>query len=729
MKQSVTYIRLLSIAILGYALLPSSGAAQIPFGAKVQISGDTDHAWSVHSADLDGDGMADVLSASLFDGKVAWYRNLGAGAFGPQSIIADDTPTATSVYAADFDGDGDLDVLSSASSSQRISWHENDGTGAFGPPRVISTSYQGLRRSIAADMDNDGDPDVVAGAAASDVVVWWRNDGAGNFGSGINIAGSDEATPVRVADFDGDGFLDVVSAGMNTTRVDWYRNDGGTTIGAGGPVGSGAGPFSLFAADLDEDDDPDIVVGYRATGQIVWYRNDGSGSFSQAQVVTTNSPQVHSVISHDLDGDGDEDLAAASVTDDRVEVFENLGGGAFGPSQIISTDVDGAFALWVDDLDNDGDADLIAAASDGDEVVWFENQSVIPDVTAPVATLLGEVPLHVECADPFVDPGATVTDDQDPSPSLVVSGSVDASTPGSYLLTYTATDASGNQSAVDRIVIVEDTTPPAVVAALERVREGRPANHGFRTGRFTVTCTASDNCSSDPDVVSYMALPETDEPTVRFVHRRRGKNQISYNARQNRFVISGQDPEALWDEVSLLGGVAVEDGQHLRLIRNQGRVMRFAFDREGSLIRVSGSADLIALICRATDGTGNQAQEQVGPGETTVVAKATAPALAVSQSESAFDVEALPEAFALAGNYPNPFNPETTIGFELPETAKIMVAVYDMLGRRVSVLVDGARTAGRHEVRFDAGHLPSGAYLTVLQTPEGRFTKQMVLLR
>lgn len=77
-----------------------------------------------------------------------------------------------------------------------------------------------------------------------------------------------------------------------------------------------------------------------------------------------------------------------------------------------------------------------------------------------------------------------------------------------------------------------------------------------------------------------------------------------------------------------------------------------------------------------------------------------------------FDTQVLPSAITLDGNYPNPFNPSTTIHFTLPEASQVTVEVYDLVGRRVATLLDNAALdAGTHEVRFDAVGLPSGSYL------------------
>ena len=89
--------------------------------------------------------------------------------------------------------------------------------------------------------------------------------------------------------------------------------------------------------------------------------------------------------------------------------------------------------------------------------------------------------------------------------------------------------------------------------------------------------------------------------------------------------------------------------------------------------------------------------------------------------------EEMPEAFMLHGNHPNPFNPQTTIRFDVAASAHVKLVVYDVLGRQVRVLVDGTREAGTHEVTFEAGTLPSGMYLYRLDTPQGSFTGSMLL--
>ena len=89
----------------------------------------------------------------------------------------------------------------------------------------------------------------------------------------------------------------------------------------------------------------------------------------------------------------------------------------------------------------------------------------------------------------------------------------------------------------------------------------------------------------------------------------------------------------------------------------------------------------------------------------------------------------LPMAYALAGAAPNPFRGTASVGFALPETAEVRLVVYDLLGREVAVLAEGATEAGYHRVRFDGAGLPSGVYVVRLTAGTFVETARMTLLR
>ena len=91
--------------------------------------------------------------------------------------------------------------------------------------------------------------------------------------------------------------------------------------------------------------------------------------------------------------------------------------------------------------------------------------------------------------------------------------------------------------------------------------------------------------------------------------------------------------------------------------------------------------------------------------------------------------EELPAEVTLSPNYPNPFNPETTIRYALPQAGEVRLVVYDLLGHEVAILVEGSKPAGNHTVRFRAGNLASGLYVYRLQAQDKTIVRTMILVK
>jgi hypothetical protein len=96
---------------------------------------------------------------------------------------------------------------------------------------------------------------------------------------------------------------------------------------------------------------------------------------------------------------------------------------------------------------------------------------------------------------------------------------------------------------------------------------------------------------------------------------------------------------------------------------------------------------------------------------------------------TAIDGEGIPEQFALYRNYPNPFNPATTIRFDLPVSGRVSLQVFDMLGREVARLVDSQLAAGRHRYEWNALNVASGVYLYRLSAGQFNATRTLVVMR
>jgi hypothetical protein len=89
----------------------------------------------------------------------------------------------------------------------------------------------------------------------------------------------------------------------------------------------------------------------------------------------------------------------------------------------------------------------------------------------------------------------------------------------------------------------------------------------------------------------------------------------------------------------------------------------------------------------------------------------------------------MPAGPRLLRSHPNPFNPVTTICYDLPHASEVLLIVYDLLGREVARLVDGYMEPRYHEVQWDGRGFPSGIYIARLVTPEYSKSIKMVLLK
>ncbi len=95
--------------------------------------------------------------------------------------------------------------------------------------------------------------------------------------------------------------------------------------------------------------------------------------------------------------------------------------------------------------------------------------------------------------------------------------------------------------------------------------------------------------------------------------------------------------------------------------------------------------------------------------------------------ESASDE--VPSQTRLHSNYPNPFNPTTTLGFDLAVSGRVRLEVYNVLGQRVATLFEGQQAGGSYRIAFEASSLPSGLYYAVLRTEQGMHTRKMMLVK
>jgi hypothetical protein len=188
---------------------------------------------SIHLADFDRDGDADLAVASRNDNTVAIYLNtyIHRSALLESQRVVNTYSQTRSIAAADIDGDGRMDILSTANNI--VAWHRNlGGSPPNFEPSVIDTGFVGGRWVTSGDLDGDGDVDVVAADRTTHRIVRYENllhpTGSVSFRSLVVANDAMRVRDVNVADLDGDGDLDLFSANDGDNTVAWYENLNGS---------------------------------------------------------------------------------------------------------------------------------------------------------------------------------------------------------------------------------------------------------------------------------------------------------------------------------------------------------------------------------------------------------------------------------------------------------------------------------------------------------------------
>ena len=423
-----------------------------------------DHPMSLLSTDMDGDGVADLLSADELSDYLSFLKGFGDGTFRrTQTIVAGSKPTGLAFV--DVNHDNFPDIVASNFLSQNITVNLGNGMGVFGAKigSPVSATPFGL---AVGDWNGDTHIDVATVNTTLDTISVLRGSGTGTFGNLTTIPVGDAPNDILAADFNADNILDLAVVITNAASVQIWRGNGsgGFTLNLTLAIGASSAPESATAADLNGDTRPDLIVCARGTHQVKVYIANGAGGFN-APVNLSTGYGPRAARADDINKDGFQDLLITqsyiSGTGELAVLTGNGSGSTWSAASIVST---GPVPnqLVTGDYNKDGNLDVVTANLTGNSLsILSTNASGAFVMADKVALGAGSFPTSIVVADFNKDgkPDIATTDEAN---DRVVTARGNGS--GGFLAPVNI--STGNLSAPEALAVLDtnnDTWPDLVV--------------------------------------------------------------------------------------------------------------------------------------------------------------------------------------------------------------------------------------------------------------------------
>ncbi|MFQ5665160.1 MAG: FG-GAP repeat domain-containing protein [Candidatus Binatia bacterium] len=378
---------------MAIAVTRGASASDLQFRSPVSSVAVGDGPHGVVAADLNGDGLPDIVTANAGSSNVSLLLGRGDGSFvrlEPISIRINElfVVDLRAVAVADLDGDGIPDlVLGCENSCASVFVLLGEGEGVFAMPQEFFAGRGPLSVAIA-DLNRDGFTDLVAALRFNDAVSVLLGHGDGTFGDRehFDVRAAGNLRDIAVTDLDGDGVLDIVAA-SGDLAVLLGVGDGSFVDAQLFPVGEGAeaaarrrlfpadgaqrfpgdeGAEAVAVGDLNGDAVPDVVTANHQPDGVSVLLGHGDGTFGAPETLPVGIEPTGLALA-DLNGDGFLDAVTANFASNDLSLLLGLGNGTFAPERRLPAG-DGPRGVAIRDLNGDGRPDLVAANSASDDV-------------------------------------------------------------------------------------------------------------------------------------------------------------------------------------------------------------------------------------------------------------------------------------------------------------------------------------------------------------------------
>jgi len=740
--------------------------------------------WDVCAVDVNRDGWVDIVSAAYND-KIKWWENDGTGNF-IEHVVTETLYGPRSVRAADVNGDGSMDVLAGCFTTNEVRWWENDGSQNF-TEHLVESNFMSAHTVDANDVDKDGDTDILCSEFAGDGrIAWWENDGGENFTVHVISSRFTQSPFIVGEDLDGDSDLDILACCEAQHDVYWWENDGSQNFTEHAIDNNFNSAHTVLARDVDSDGDMDVLGCAYYSGLFSWWENDGSQNFTLHSI--DNVPNALWIDATDLDRDGDLDVYGTGGA--GVLWYENNGSQVFA-KHAIPGNFSGGYCVVTADFDDDKDADLVSAARSSNKITWWENSQYMFHFSVNQKT--GHAPLQVQFDDLSVDEVPITSrqwdfdndgaiDSREKSPAWTYE------TPGSYSVKLiVASDSSAKTILYENYIQVFDgnsgvlfngldsdilcpaspslnlTEAFTIEAWIHPKGWGEAPGIGFgrivdkkKFALFLIGASTSlnENC------LALQLIPASGSPSISTTPDNSitldtwQHVAVTYNAQANEvnMYINGE-LQTITQTVAPSGPLGDNSSANLCIGNIESR--NFTFDgaldevriwnmvHAAEVIRMNMNLQFIAnkngmAACWSlNEGAGDEISDISDNSNTGTI----------TNGQWIQGVSLMPTQigdsrqnrqrhnFRLYNNYPNPFNPETKISYELPEPGHVQLLIYNVNGGLVKTLVDGYRNSGHDSVVWNATdssgkRICSGIYFYKLVHSNGvSDVKKMVLVK
>jgi hypothetical protein len=662
-------------------------------------------------ADLNGDGVPDVAAFTEPDlpdvtrPGVRLFMGAANGTYASPVDIYLDDPYARSefIYAVDVDGDGDTDLIVGQEDTE-VTVLTNDGAGSFTQSTSVQPNLGPTNdptvHGVPVDTNGDGRGDYLV-EIVDHLDLTLVFDLHGNLLHQLPSSISPYA--IAIGDVDGDATPDLAVLGQSRPiTLDVYLGRGGDHFGdALQTVTLPESPVGVAVGDLDSDGTPDLAL----------------VGFLDLTTVLSTSPTLATPYALPL-GDVGTDVAIGVGTGSlpaAVEVvtslashqparFPSVGGGVLGAPSLFDGTTGEETAVATGDLNGDHRYDIAAAIPEGGRdsvIVWLSNASGFqPPVQYSVSAYVRDIAI----ADLNGDGAPDIVTASDPANSV------------SVLLNQ----GNGTMGAATDYLIPGDLSPTSLAI-------------GSLVGN-----------DEYPDVA--LAIPDANEV---YVFQGDGHGALSP---------LGAFPVEAGPAVVRAGDVDADGNTDLVTANTAANTVSvLAGTKVGSLHSL---ADAVSFgVCQAPKdiALGNFAHHADGSLDVIAIGNRTIPSLAliagpaqqrVTAASTEWDVFYMPSVPHVTASVPpatragslelavapNPARERVELTFALPRDGRATVDVFDLAGRRVARLADGAFAAGVHRVHWDGreqanGRVAAGVFLVRLTTAAGSATRRVVWVR